>query len=177
MPIYASTPSRYVDNLARRSKIARKGILPPPLKIILNTYYPLSSQPQQPPQPSPQCDVPPRRPSAQSPPQQQCSVPRVVTPEETTVERSAKKVTPLDVCVCMDERTEAKMEPERRQLESLSAGLVRVLEHLDSSVSQVGRCNKLLSKAFHPSTGVWTWGKTLFLSKTSLFGCNPITEH
>ena len=76
----------YADNLGRRSKMATKVILPSPLKMILNTYYPLPS-PSQPRRPSPQCDTPPRRPSAQSPPQQQCSVTRVVTAGKTTVER------------------------------------------------------------------------------------------
>ena len=44
-------PPDYVHNLERKSKMATKGILPPPLKMILNTYYQL---PPQPPQPSPQ---------------------------------------------------------------------------------------------------------------------------
>ena len=107
-------PPDYADNLGRRSKMAIKGILPPPLKIILNIYYPLRSPPQLP-RPSPQCAAPPRRPSVQSPPQQQCSVTRVVKAEKTTVERSAERA-------CMEESTEGKMNPELGGLESSSAG-------------------------------------------------------
>ena len=93
--------------------MAIKGILPLPLKMILNTYYTL---PPQPPQPSPQCDAPPRRPSVQqSPPPQQCYDTRVVAAEKTTVERSAENV-------CMEENTEGRMDPESGQLELSSTG-------------------------------------------------------
>ena len=94
--------------------MAIQGILLPPLKMILNTYYPLPSQPQ-PPWPSPHYDAPPRRSSAQSPPQQQCSITRVVTAEKTTMERLAEKK-------CIEENTEGKMGPERGELELSSAG-------------------------------------------------------
>ena len=56
MPLPISTD--YADKLGKRSKMAIKDILPPPLKMIRNTYYPLPSQPQ-PPRPSSQCDAPP----------------------------------------------------------------------------------------------------------------------
>ena len=93
--------------------MAIKGILPPPFKMIVNTFYPLLPQP---PRPSTQCDVPLRRPPVQqSPPQQQCSGTRVVVTEEMTVERSAKNV-------CIEGHTEGRMNPKRGQLESSSAG-------------------------------------------------------
>ena len=60
-------------------------------------------------------------PSTRLPPQQQCSVPRVVTAEKPTVERSAEKIIPLDVRVCIDKGTEGKMKPERGALESQQA--------------------------------------------------------
>ena len=109
--------------------MAIKSILSPPLKMTLNTYYPLPSQSQTP-RPSPQCDAPPRRASAKSPPQQQCSVTRVVTVEKTTVERSAENV-------CIEESTEGEIEPELGELESSSAD--KVLKHPDSSVPRTGR--------------------------------------
>ena len=113
LPMPLPIPPGYAHNLWRRSKMSIKGILSPPLSMILNTYYPL---PPQPPRPSPQCDAPPRRPSVQqSPPQQQCSVTRVVTAEKTTVERSAGKK-------CMEENPEGRMDPESGHLESSSAG-------------------------------------------------------
>ena len=58
-PMPLPIPPDYAENLARRSKIVIKSILSPPLKMVLNTYYPLPSQPQ-PPRPLPQCDGPPR---------------------------------------------------------------------------------------------------------------------
>ena len=42
-PMTLPIPLDYVDNLGRRSEMARKDILPPPLKMILNTYFPLLS--------------------------------------------------------------------------------------------------------------------------------------
>ena len=81
--------------------------------------------------PPPQCDVPLRRPSTRSvrsPPQQPCSVSRMVTVRETV--ESAKEKIPLDVRVCMEERAEGKIEPERRAFE-----LAEALNHSDSSVS------------------------------------------
>ena len=105
----------YVQNLGRRAKMAIKGVLPTPLKMMLNTHYPLRSQPLR---PSPQCDVPSQRPPAQqSPPPQQCSGTKVVAAEETTVERSAKAVR-----VYMKGSNEGRMDPDRGQLESPSAG-------------------------------------------------------
>ena len=107
-PMPLPIPPDYVQTLERRSKMAIKGILPPPLKMILSMYYPLLPQP---PRPSPQCDVPSRRPPVQqSPPQQQCFDTRVVAAEETTVERSAKNV-------CMGVNTEGGIDPEPGKLE------------------------------------------------------------
>ena len=112
-PMPLLIPPDYVQNLGRRSKMAIKGVLPPPFKVILNTYDPLSPQP---PQPSPQCAVPLRRPPVQqSPSQQQCSGTRVVTVKEMTVERSAKNV-------CMEGHNEGGMDPEPGQLEQSLAG-------------------------------------------------------
>ena len=125
--------------------MAIKGILPPPLKMILNTYHPLPSQPQ-PPRPLPQCDAPPRRLSIQSTPQQQCSATRMVTAEKTTVERSAEKI-------YIEESTEGKMEPELGELESLSSAGTD-LKHPESSVSRTGRWNQPPSTAVRSSTGV-----------------------
>ena len=51
----------------------------------------LKQKPMRPQPPSPQCDIPPRRPSARSPPQQQYNVPRVVEKEKTTVEKEMAK--------------------------------------------------------------------------------------
>ena len=56
--------------------------------------------------PSPQCDVPPRRRSARSLPQRQCSVPRVVTTEEIMV---------------IEERAEQRMEFFLNALEGRAA--------------------------------------------------------
>ena len=84
--------------------MATRGILPPPLEMIFNTYYPL---PPQPPRPSPQYDAPPRRPPVQqSPPQQQCSGTRVVAAKKMTVERSVKNV-------CMEEGRAEKTTVKR----------------------------------------------------------------
>ena len=114
LPMPLPIPSDYADNLGRRSKMVIKDIFPPPLKMILNTYYSLPGQ-LQPPRPSPQSDAPPRRPSVPTRRQQQCYVTRVVMADKTTVERSAEKV-------CMEESTESKMEPELGELELSSAG-------------------------------------------------------
>ena len=106
-------PLDYVQTLGRRSKGAIKGILTPPFKMTLNTYYPL---PPQPPRPSPQCDVPSRRPLVQqSPPPQQCFGTRVVAAEKTTVERSAKNT-------YMEGHNEGGMDLDPGGLEQSSAG-------------------------------------------------------
>ena len=144
-PMLLPIPSDYADTLERISKMAIKGVLPLPLKMILNTYYPLPSQPQ-PPRPLPQCDAPPRRLSIQSTPQQQCSATRMVTAEKTTVERSAEKK-------CIEESTEGKMEPELGELESSSSAGTD-LKHPESSVSRTGRWNQPPSTAVRESTGV-----------------------
>ena len=105
-------PPDYVHNLGRRSKMAIKGILPPPLKMILNTYYPLPSQP---PRPSPQCDAPPRRPHVQqSPRQQQCSGTRAAAAEKTTLGRSAENV-------CTEGQNKGGIDPEPGELEPPSS--------------------------------------------------------
>ena len=51
----------------------------------------LKQEPMSPHPPSPQCDIPPRRPSARSLPQQQCFVPREVEKRKTTVEKERVK--------------------------------------------------------------------------------------
>ena len=57
-----------------------------------------------------------------SPPQQPCPVSRVITVKETTVEPSVEDEIPLDVRVCMEERTEVKIESERRAFKFQRAG-------------------------------------------------------
>ena len=53
-----AVPPDYVENLNKRSEMTRKGILPPPLKMILKTPYPLPVH-QQPPPTSPPLEIPP----------------------------------------------------------------------------------------------------------------------
>ena len=72
--------------------------------------------------PSPQCDVPPRRQSARSPPQLQYYVSGLVAVKGTAVKSSTEEAIRRNVRVCMEERTEGKMEPEREALESPPAG-------------------------------------------------------
>ena len=50
-------PSNYQNKLCRKTEMTAKGTLPPPLKVILKTYYPLAGE-QQPPAPPP-LDIPP----------------------------------------------------------------------------------------------------------------------
>ena len=73
-------------------------------------------------QPPPQCDVSPRRPCARSPPQEPCPVSRVVTVKERAVRLPAGDELPSDVRVCMEERIEGRIKPERIALEPSSAG-------------------------------------------------------
>ena len=55
------------------------------------------------------------------PPQQPCSVSRVVT-VKVTVELKEGDI-PLDVCVCKEEEVEGRIEPERRALKSQQPGM------------------------------------------------------
>ena len=112
----------------------------------------------------PQCDVPPQRLSARSPPQQPSHVSRVVTVKERTVEPPAGDEIPVDVRVCMEER---RMKPERISLESPSTGTGPGAP--GHSVSRAGRYYELLPTAARSSTGVWILDKLLSL-KTSILG-------
>ena len=62
--------------------------------------------------PSPQCDVPPRRPSARSPPQQQCYIPRVATAEETTVEEERAEQRMKNFLNALEERAASFTDEE-----------------------------------------------------------------
>ena len=80
------------------------------------------------------------------------------------MELSAEEVIPLDVRVCMNERTKGKMKPERGALESSSAGTgpkAHGQQRLSSGDELPATSDELLSTAVRSSTGVRIWGKAL----------------
>ena len=116
-------------------------------------------------QPSPQYDVPPQRPSARSPPQQPCPVSRVATVKERTVEPPAEDEIPLGVRVCMEERIDDRMKPERIALESSSADTGPAAPGQDDLLNW--EIQQPIAMAVHSSTAVRVWGKSP--NQTSLF--------
>ena len=90
------------------------------------------------------------------------------------MEPSVEVVIPLGVRVCMDKRTESKMEPERGALESSSAGTdpeAPVQQRLSSWEMQRNTADgcSLVDVSLE-------LGETLLPLKISLFGQNLITK-